>query len=163
MPPQLLLSSTWTQPGYANCTCACLPTCAYRGELLPWHFTIKLLTLTHTNASRQHTWIHHMCKCALHMHASALSCSCATHTHTYSLAAPFWSMEIIYSCHDAWFPICYWDPEQLERENEGGKEEREREERQLERLPTAGNQLPVTESLFGSNVEVKVEGERRED
>ena len=44
-------------------------------------------------------------------------------------------------------------------------EEREREERQLERLPTAGNQLPVTESLLGSNEEeeVKGEGERRED
>lgn len=41
-------------------------------------------------------------------------------------------------------------------------EEREREERQLERLPTAGNQLPVTESLLGSNEEeVKGEGERR--
>ncbi len=43
-------------------------------------------------------------------------------------------------------------------------EEREREERQLERLPTAGNQLPVTESLLGSNEEeVKGEGERKED
>lgn len=43
-------------------------------------------------------------------------------------------------------------------------EEREREERQLERLPTAGNQLPVTESLLGSNEEeAKVEGERGED
>lgn len=42
-------------------------------------------------------------------------------------------------------------------------EEREREERQLERLPTAGNQLPVTESLLGSDEEeVKGEGERRE-
>ena len=42
-------------------------------------------------------------------------------------------------------------------------EEREREERQLERLPTAGNQLPVTESLLGSNEEeVKGKGERRE-
>lgn len=43
-------------------------------------------------------------------------------------------------------------------------EKREREERQLERLPTAGNQLPVTESLLGSNEEeVKGEGERRRD
>lgn len=46
-------------------------------------------------------------------------------------------------------------------------EEREREGRQLERLPTAGNQLPVTESLLGSNEEeeekVREEGERRED
>lgn len=33
---------------------------------------------------------------------------------------------------------------------EGRMEEREREERQLERLPTAGNQFPVTESLLGS-------------
>lgn len=41
-------------------------------------------------------------------------------------------------------------------------EERERVERQLERLPTAGNQLPVTESLLGSNEEVKGKGERRE-
>lgn len=40
-------------------------------------------------------------------------------------------------------------------------EEREREERQLERLPTAGNQLPVTESLLGSE-EVEGEGGRRE-
>ena len=29
-------------------------------------------------------------------------------------------------------------------------EEREREEKQLERLPTAGNQFPVTESLLGA-------------
>lgn len=42
-------------------------------------------------------------------------------------------------------------------------EEREREERQLERLPTAGNQLPVTESLLGSNEEVEGERERRGD
>lgn len=43
-------------------------------------------------------------------------------------------------------------------------EEKEREERQLERLPTAGNQLPVTVSLLGSNEEeeVKGEGERSE-
>lgn len=41
----------------------------------------------------------------------------------------------------------------------------EEKERQLERLPTAGNQLPVTESLLGSNEEeeVKGEGERSED
>lgn len=74
-----------------------------------------------------------------------------THTHTlsHSLAVPFWSMEIIYLCHEAWFPICYWDPEQLDREEAGGRdggiEEKEREERQLERLPTAGNQFPVRE------------------
>lgn len=44
-------------------------------------------------------------------------------------------------------------------------EEREREERQLERLPTAGNQLPVTESLLGSKQEEEEvkEGERGED
>lgn len=37
--------------------------------------------------------------------------------------------------------------------------EREREERQLESLPTAGNQFPVTESLLESNEEE--EGSRR--
>lgn len=37
-------------------------------------------------------------------------------------------------------------------------EEKEREERQLERLPTAGNQFPVTESLLGCKKEV-VKGE----
>lgn len=46
------------------------------------------------------------------------------------------------------------------REREGGREaeleERVREERQLERLPTAGNQLPVTGSLLG----IGEEGER---
>lgn len=36
-------------------------------------------------------------------------------------------------------------------------EEREREERQLERLPTAGNQLLVTGSLLGSKDEVEGE------
>lgn len=41
-------------------------------------------------------------------------------------------------------------------------EEKEREERQLERLPTAGNQFPVTESLLGSNEEeAEREGEKR--
>lgn len=39
----------------------------------------------------------------------------------------------------------------------------EREERQLERLPTAGNQFPVTESLLGSKEEVEGEGTQRED
>lgn len=47
-----------------------------------------------------------------------------------------------------------------ERKREGTMEEREREERQLERLQTAGNQFPVTESLLGSNKEEEV---RREE
>lgn len=43
-------------------------------------------------------------------------------------------------------------------------EKRDREERQLERPPTAGNQLPVTESLLGSNEEeLRGEEERRRD
>ena len=54
-----------------------------------------------------------------------------------------------------------WGERKQEREREGGMEERE--ERQLERLPTAGNQFPVTESLLGSKEEVEGEGTQRED
>lgn len=142
-------SSKWT-----SCVCALLR-----------HFAVNLLMLihfieTHTTA--------HMCYTRTHKHtlSKAWSLALIWHTHTRSLAAPFWSMEIIYSCHDAWFPICYWDPEQLEGEK-GGRDgrEREKEERQLERLPTAGNQFPVTESLLGSKEEVVVlvEGRRSKE
>lgn len=43
---------------------------------------------------------------------------------------------------------------------QGGREE-EGEDRQLERLPTAGNRFPVTESLLGSKEEVQGEGAQR--
>lgn len=50
-----------------------------------------------------------------------------------------------------------------ERKREGGREAEKRrgKERQLERLPTAGNQFPVTESLLGSKEEVQGEGAQR--
>lgn len=51
-----------------------------------------------------------------------------------------------------------------ERKREGGREGEKRrrgEERQLERLPTAGNQFPVTKSLLGSKEEVQEEGAPR--